>query len=160
MATTVSSSEAREYQLVHGLFEINDEMANANSVLFYVERNIEDLAMLIDDISMTEVTQTDATRCDDLFYNSRFSDGDTRFWTEYNMDKPFEVFSPGVDGPTDFALMTFDGSPRTYLKTGCLELGERYALSAQFKILDGDGNEFACDIENPTSSDGMPNNEA
>lgn len=156
VATTVSSSEAREYQLIHGLFEINDEMANANSVLFYVERNMEDLAMLIDDVSMTEVTQTDATYCDDLFHNGRFSDGDTRFWTEYNTNRPFEVVSPGVGGSSDFALKTFDGSPRTYLKTGCLELDERYALTAQFKILDGDGNEFACDIESPTSSTECP----
>ena len=40
------------YQLIQGVFEINEEVATASSVLFYIERNFDNLAMLGDDVSM------------------------------------------------------------------------------------------------------------
>jgi len=155
-ARTVSSASNRDYQLIHGLLDINEHMANANSALFYIERNKKNLAMLVDDVSMTVVPESGANRCDDLFYNSNFADGDTRFWTEYDSNRPFQIVSPGVGGPTDFALKTFDGSPQTYVKMGCLQLNERYALSAKFKMLDSNGAAFVCDNENPTGDTECP----
>jgi hypothetical protein len=155
VATMVSSASDRKYQLVHGLLEINEEIAKATSVLFYIERNRADLAMLVDDVSMTIVPQLGANRCDNFFYNSDFSDGDTRFWLEYDSGNKLAIYSHGFEGPNDFALNTFR-SPQTFLKTGCFQLNERYVLTAKFKLLNSDGNEFVCDIENPTSDTECP----
>lgn len=52
VASMVNSDAVGGYQHVHGVLEIHDEMATASSVLFYVERNKVNLAMLVDDVSM------------------------------------------------------------------------------------------------------------
>ena len=54
LLTTVSSDSVDGYQRVHGVLKINEEMATASSVLFYVERNKKGLAMLVDDVSMKD----------------------------------------------------------------------------------------------------------
>ena len=155
VATMVSSYSVPQFHLVRGLLEIKEEMADATSVPFYIERNMADLAMLVDDVSMMIVPQSGANRCDDPTYNSDFSDGDTRFWSEFDSGNKLAIYSPGFDGPNDFALNTFR-SLQTFLKTGCFQLNERYVLEAKFKLLDSDGNEFVCDNENPTGDTECP----
>jgi len=82
-AALMSSDAVDGYQLLHGVLEINEQMATASSVLFYVERNREGLAMLVDDVSMkllsggnnapqneagldTEGSTTSSSRCRDV----------------------------------------------------------------------------------------------
>lgn len=39
--------------------QVNEELADASSVLFYVKRNKRNLALLVDDISMKAIDDTD-----------------------------------------------------------------------------------------------------
>jgi hypothetical protein len=142
------------YQLIHGVLEINAEMADATSVLFYVKRNKKNLAMLVDDVSMEIIPQTESNRCDDLFYNSDLSFGDSRFWSNYDSDGLTAV-SPGVGGVNDFALKTLGGSAQQYMKTGCLNLNERYIATTKFKLV-SEAQEFACDNETPKNDTKCP----
>jgi hypothetical protein len=156
VASMVSSATigADGYQLIHGVLEVTGEMVNATSVLFYVERNKKTLAMLVDDVSMEIINQTESKWCGDLFYNSQLSFGDSRFWSDYDSNG-LTVVSPGVGGVKDFALKTLGGSAQQYMKTGCLNMKARYTATAKFKLLSG-AQEFACDNETPKSDTKCP----
>jgi hypothetical protein len=54
---TADSNTVGGYQLVQRVLEISEEMASASSVLFYIERNRENLAMLVDDVSMKRIVR-------------------------------------------------------------------------------------------------------
>lgn len=49
---TADANTVEGYQLVQGVLEFSEEMATASSVLFYIEQDRENLAMLVDDVSM------------------------------------------------------------------------------------------------------------
>lgn len=156
VATMVIPYHHNPFQLVHGVVEINERMATANSVMFYVERNRRDLAMIIDNFSMELLPEANPRQCgDELVYNGDFQTGDSRFWNEYN-DDSMEIVLRSEGGDENFALRSYNGSPQQYLKTGCLEVGERYIVRGKVRLTGADGVAFACNPESTSRESRCP----
>jgi len=157
IAETTPEFSPGDFQLVHGLFQINDKVAAADKVEFYVERNRDDLNMYVDNVSMKLLpmyTSSDDECSDNLVYNGDFTTGDGRFWDRHNSEDI--LIDVGSAGSPDYALSMKDGYSRPFLRIGCMTEGERYEVSISYKLRDENGNAFACDIVSPNSSTRCP----
>jgi hypothetical protein len=157
VASTVSAFDNSGWQLIHGVVEISEELLDAYSVLFYVERNkANGVGMLVDNISMQLMPENNPASCDNLVFNPSFDSGDSRFWEDYDSDG-LVIVSPGAsEAAEDYALKTLSGSAKQHIRTGCMIEKERYGVSASFKLVDSSGNEFACEPVGSTSDTRCP----
>lgn len=143
------------WRVLHDVFTVDDRISHASSVLFYVERDLADVRMLVDDVS---VTLLDRDCSGNLVRNGDFSGGTSEFWTRLDDSHrtTMELHVHGVDGPEDYALVHSDresawNTPQQHITNGCMVAGERYVVSSRFQLRNAvDGTLFACHM-NTTS---------
>lgn len=129
------------YQLVTGIVTVDERLADASNVRLFVERRSNNLEMLVDDVSVTLVSESTCAAGEDLVSNGDFETGTSELWDDRDAEG-FEVVSPGVGG-SGFALKMKTGSAQQLIKP-CVEAGKRYTVQAKFKMLDASGNLITC----------------
>ena len=134
------------YQLLTGVVTVDERLVDASNVRLFVERRSNNLEMLVDDVSMTLVSESTCAAGEELLTNGDFETGSSEMWNDRDAEG-FEVVSPGVGGD-GYALKMKTGSAQQLLKP-CVEVGKRYEVQAKFKLLDWNGNPIAC---NPSTN--------
>ncbi len=129
------------FQLVHGVVTVGDELTGASNVRLYVERRANNMEMLVDDVSMTLLSDSNCDAGEELVSNGDFETGTSENWNDRDAEG-FNVVSPGVDG--GFALKMTTGSAYQSIKNECVEAGKRYEVQAKFRLLDWSGNPTTC----------------
>jgi len=140
-------STSGAWNVFHGRFTITEEMVNADTVAFFIERLRAGVEIQLDDI----VIQKYAPSCSgNIVSNPDFETGDFRDWWYLGSPK-IEIVSPGSNG-SPYALSTktrqhyFWGMSQL-LEKSCLVDKQMFRVTAKVKILDyKNGNaEYMCD---------------
>jgi len=142
IAKTSFHFDAPDYQLIHGVFTITEDIANAQSALFYIERNKKGYEMFVDNVSMTLLSDD----CSDVIVNGDFASGIAEHWSEYSGDMSVVE---GVGGSNDYALSVFDGTSVQYLNSGCFVEGNTYKITARFQLKDATNSLMDCGSKCP-----------
>lgn len=135
------------FQLVQGIVTVGDKLTDASNVRLFVERRANNLEMLVDNISMTLVSDSTCDSTEDLVVNGDFETGSSENWNDRDAEG-FQIVSPGVGGG-GYALKMTTGSAQQLIKSDCVEAGKRYMVSAKYRLLDWNGNPTSC---NPTTN--------
>ena len=129
---------------LYGILTVTQTMADAETILLFIDRVRPGLNVIIDDIVVQRLFQG----CSMPIYNADFEAGDTRFWyAEKGTD--IDMYSPGLNG--NYAIRTFNrvsfwSSMAQDLNRGCMILGNTYDVSAMFALLnDVDDSMADCD---------------
>ena len=133
------------YQLVSGTVVINEELATASNVRMFIERRSHNQEMLVDNVSMTLVSETTCAAGNELVRNGNFETGSSQYWYDYSADG-FSIVSPGVGG-SGYALRMKTGSALQWIKGECIEAGKRYMVSVKYRLLDSNGNASPCNAK-------------
>ena len=133
MAVALGPWKEDSWNTLYGVFKVTKEMANADTVLMFIERVRPALEIVIDDVSVKKTHLS----CDMPIHNSDLEAGDTRWWYSIGTTE-IDMYSPGYTG--SYALRTisryeFWGSMATKLDRECMTLGTDYEVGAMFKLL-------------------------
>ena len=152
-AVAVPGYQPHLLNLLQGVFTMTQEYVDANRVYVYLEANIQD-RVILDDVDIIPFTYNS---CDDnLVKNGDFSTDGT-YW--YTFGSPNLELVPGIGEEGDLALrVTQRTSPswsgRNYMDVDCLNIGDRVAVKARFKLeSQADGSTFECDPYEPYAWD-------
>eukprot|EP00591_Stephanopyxis_turris_P010685 CAMPEP_0195530994 /NCGR_PEP_ID=MMETSP0794_2-20130614/34107_1 /TAXON_ID=515487 /ORGANISM="Stephanopyxis turris, Strain CCMP 815" /LENGTH=1734 /DNA_ID=CAMNT_0040662623 /DNA_START=145 /DNA_END=5349 /DNA_ORIENTATION=- len=143
MALTIGDIAGEDgWKSMYGFFKVSPTIAEAESVLFFVEGLAAESNIIIDDVSIVETERS----CQYPIYNYNFEKGDTRNW--YVHGYAGMTMADGADG-SDFSVKTtyrdsYWSSPAQDINTNCVTLGERSEVSARIK-LEKDGEPYDCD---------------
>jgi len=142
-------AETSGWRLLQGIMTIEKQMAVASSAFFYIERNLEGVRMLLDDISISLLPEP---ACDkNLVMNGNFED--SSFWArdDDKQNTKLELISPGVNGDEDNAMELSRRRESWHSMSqdiciGCMKEGGRYTVTSRFQLRNGvDDSIFACD---------------
>lgn len=144
VATLLPPFQKGEFNLIHGIFFVDDSMASAETVYFSIERFNRNHNIIIDDVSMTPIESS----CNDLVRNGKLSNGDALYWSIWQGGNIEMV--QGFDGSDDFALKVYgrwhwNHGPAQNIKMGCLEEGTRYIVKTKFRLENPSGQQVNCD---------------
>ncbi len=142
VATTLQPYVKGEFNLVHGVIYVDDELANADSIYFSISRFSSSNNIIMDDISLTQMESS----CDKIVTNGDFSTGNHLFWSTWSGGQIEMVPGYGGDGS---ALKVYrrghwNHGPAHDLVLGCLQEGERYIIKTTFKLEDHTGKLVTC----------------
>ena len=89
--------------------------------------------------------------CNDMLQNGDFEFGDSSFWRQNAGGEKFVMASDSESGKYSLHYKQLDGRRWRYvyqvLDAGCFAEGQRFGISAQFKMVDAITNDpFKCDI--------------
>jgi len=135
------------FQLVQGIVTVDDRLTDASNVRLFVERRSNNMEMLVDNISMTLVSESTCAAGEELVINGDFETGSSENWNDRDAEG-FSIVTPGVGGD-GYALKMKTGSARQELDIDCIEAGKRYMVQAKYRLLDWSGNPISC---NPTTN--------
>ena len=154
LASAVGPWEADKWNLLYGTFQVTELMAEADSVLFFIERGRGGVELIVDDVVIQPTFDFD---CKMPVYNTDFEVGDTRYWKSIGTTE-IDIFSPGYN--SDYALRTsmrkeFWGSMLQDLNKDCLVEGDNYSVSGMVLLLDSNDSIYDCDPSLQWGTDGM-----
>ena len=127
-----------DFHLLHGILELDQELARSNIVEFAIRRNRVDYSMQVDDVSvnlMPTLSVGDPLCNENLVYNGNFSSGDAAFWS--SSTATMELVDRSADQLAGFSLLLSKGKGQVFVKAGCFEAGEQYEVYIRFKTLQG-----------------------
>lgn len=147
--------QADRWNFFQATFFINEELADAESGTFYIERVRAGASIVIDEVVISR-------DCSVLITNWDAEIESLLPWYEHGGGE-ISLINGGANGsPKAFAhtgrLYSYSG-PSHMLDVHCLTLGSKYVYSAEFKLIDSaDGNKpFLCDKDAAYESvDGCP----
>lgn len=145
--TRARNSNDEGFQLVQGIVTVDDRLTDASNVRLFVERRANNMEMLVDNVSMTLVSDSSCAAGEDLVLNGDFETGSSENWNDRDAEG-FKIVTPGVGG-TGYALKMTTGSAQQRINSDCVEAGKRYMVQAKYRLLDWDGNPTNC---NPTTN--------
>ncbi|KAL7555749.1 hypothetical protein ACA910_013059 [Epithemia clementina (nom. ined.)] len=126
------------FQLLHGVFLVDQDTAESSFTEFHVERNRADFSMQIDDVSMQlmPALSFDDPECqENLVENGHFESGDAAFWSE---SSAVMSMRPG------FSLVLSKGYGRVFVKSSCMRIDKRYEVIVKFRMY-RNGKSVVCD---------------
>ena len=139
--TRAKHADDNGFQLVHGIVTVGEELTGASNVRLFIERRANNMEMLVDDVSMTLLSDSNCDTGEELVSNGDFETGTSENWNDRDAEG-FHVVSPGVDG--GYALKMTTGSAYQAIKNECVEAGKRYEVQAKYRLLGWDGKPTTC----------------
>jgi len=143
MAVALGPWKAESWNKLYGVFKVTKTIANADTVLMFIERARPGLQIIIDDV----VVKKTYLGCNMPIYNGDLENGDTRFWSSLGTTE-IDMYTPGYNGK--YALRTIEryefwGSMAQSINRDCMTIGTDYEVSAMFKLLDSaDDTDIDC----------------
>lgn len=133
-------------------FTVTEEMQAMKTAVLVFKGVRPGLAILYDDVKLEVYEDLPPPGCSSLVINGDFEDGDLTGWDRYHSGT-FQILDYGAEG-TSKSLLTVErtlpgAGPEYNLDTRCLVEGREYLFKAKMKLLDKDGNFFACDRKAP-----------
>ena len=122
---------------IHGLWTLRPNQAKADFTKIYFDGISTAYDVIIDNIQVKRLP----LQCNTLVENPSFSNGSSAFWQATDRDRmKLNLYSPGADGPGDFALRAYNRDHqwrgiRQQLDKRCFVTGEEYTISAKFRLL-------------------------
>mmetsp|Transcript_31842 Transcript_31842/g.73213 ORF Transcript_31842/g.73213 Transcript_31842/m.73213 type:complete len:3134 (+) Transcript_31842:2040-11441(+) len=133
------------WDMAVGVVTMNESYANNNHLRLYGNHAPEVMNVYLKDFSMERIPFD----CNELVLNSDFEDGTTSFWLPGTRSiTNFEPVSPGADG-SKFSFMLHRPNrywaSHQYLDSRCFVSGQKYLITAQFRLLNAeDDSGFTC----------------
>jgi len=153
IAKVATPNTSSEFNLLHGVIEIGEKFNVIQRAFLYIEHFEADLDIIVDDFSITKM-DTGCSTPRNLLYNTDFTVGDSRFWTNEGVAK-FEV----VDQTLKVYGRTFDHygiAQYIRIDRDCLNVGDRYMVRSHYRLEDSGGNTFECDPNADQTLDECP----
>jgi hypothetical protein len=140
--------EADQWNEYQTIFTVSHEMATADSAFLMFQGATPGINIDIDRVSMN-VYEPPTANCQQLVVNNNAEHGVLQGW-KINGPGGISIREGGSQGSANSFVMThrteIRSGPRQDLPTFCLSrLDDTYTFNADMKLLDEDGNEFACD---------------
>jgi hypothetical protein len=147
-----SPNRSDQYNLIHGIFQIDTTLSVAQRVYFYFELFNRTFDLLLDDVSVTPF-DVDSGCKGHLIRNGNFSFGKSMYW--YLWDTAQMQMLNGSDFTSGYAMMSYaratsDAGISQNLYRDCLVAGDclvaddRYAASVRYKLMTATSKLFAC----------------
>ena len=120
------------WQYIHGLYTVSANMALGNRPFLYVE-----YAKGYAEVDQLVIKKPDLTN-QPVILNGDFEIGDHRFWRR-DYGRSLSMVSPGADNSQVALKTSVGGYLRQYLVQPSLTAGDRYLITAKFKVEGGSG---------------------
>lgn len=138
IAKVVTPHASPEFNLLHGVIEIDEDFNAIQRAFLYIEHFAADLDIIVDDFSITKL-DTGCSTTSNLIRNADFSAGDTRFWSIKGTAKFDEV---------DQTLKLYNAIEHyIHIDRECLNVGDRYLVHVRYRLEDSDENTFECNMQ-------------
>lgn len=155
--TTVATEFVRPlnekgWNLLQSTFTIDSPLASATSVSLVIERGVNNVQMLLDDVKVTRVEKD----CAELVFNGDFSEGTSAYWEKDGGD--LEMLS--IQGNPALRMVSRSSDANSMvqnIQTRCMMKGERYSATAKMRLIESDGTPSECDTTERSGGNACPN---
>lgn len=165
-SSTIDDWMANEWNEFTADLLVTDVISDATEVKMYFERVRENVDILLDGVTITEVEGNldelgqaadyamydQELNCSHMVMNSDFEEGNQTGWTTHLGGKLL-LYPYGYGGSGNALLYTARHSsfvgPRHSILPRCVTEGKKYQIEAQMKLLDEQGLPFVCDKSKP-----------
>ena len=132
------------WNMLQGVFTIDQRLASGDSVSFFVERRMINFNMSLDNISIVLIPK----QCNELVFNGQFADGNSISWersAELDVLKLDVVYVRGNTALKMTGRTSNKHAPMQSLRVGCIRAGQWFIASARVRLENANGSLFLCD---------------
>jgi hypothetical protein len=146
-AEVVLPNDSQSFNMIHGVFKIDEKYSNVNRAWIYAEMFDRSLDLIFDQFSVSMLEEACNT---DFVRNGDFNTGYSSFWKPYSSRSKFRIVS--MNG--GYAMEVYEKPNKRdavyqdlYIDNSCLAHKDRFKVTGKFKLKKkADGQEIRCNL--------------
>lgn len=142
------------WNLLQSVFTVDERIATAPSVSFFVERRSTGKQLILDNVSVSLVE----SNCNELVFNGNFGSG-SNFWEPSAALNSLKMNIVNVGGNRALEMTgrtSLIHSPQQDIRIGCMKPQDWFQVTARFRLKNANGSLFACNPTRPTGNLACP----